>query len=78
MVAQERAVEESRKRSRERATAAREHTPASAAGLAAAEAKEYAYVARDVRRIARVAALEFGILAALWVLIDVVGVIKIG
>ncbi len=78
MVAQERAVEESRKRSKERATAAREYVPVSAAGFAAAEAKEYAYVARDVRRIAKVALLELGILAGLWVLIDVAGVVKIG
>jgi hypothetical protein len=77
MLAQERALEESRKRSKERAAAVRESTPATAAGLAAAEAKEYAYVARDVKRITRVALLELGILAGLWVLIDVVGVVKI-
>ncbi len=78
MVAQERALEESRKRSRERATASRDYVPISAASFAAAEAKEYAYVARDVKRIIRVAGLELAILAALYVLIDVVGVVNIG
>jgi fructoselysine-6-P-deglycase FrlB-like protein len=35
---------------------------------------EYAYVARDVRRIAATAALMLSILAALWVLVNVVGI----
>jgi hypothetical protein len=35
---------------------------------------EYAYVARDVRRIVVTAALMFSILAALWILVNVVGV----
>ncbi len=78
MVAQERALEDTRKRTKERATASREYVPVSAAGFAAAEAKEYAYVARDVKRILRVAGLELAILAVLYVLIDVVGVVKIG
>jgi hypothetical protein len=78
MVAQERALEDSRKRSKERATAVREYAPATAAGFAAAEAKEYAYVGRDVKRIIRVAGLELAILALLYVLIDVVEIVKIG
>jgi len=35
---------------------------------------EYAYVARDVRRIVITGALMFSILAVLWVLVNVVGV----
>jgi hypothetical protein len=35
---------------------------------------EYAYVARDVRRIALTAGLMFGILAALWVIVNIGGV----
>lgn len=35
---------------------------------------EYAYVARDVRRIVVTAALMLSILAALWILVNVVGV----
>jgi hypothetical protein len=45
--------------------------------LATRAAEEYAYVARDVRRIIRVAALMAAALAAAWVLIDVLHVIKI-
>jgi hypothetical protein len=77
MVAQERALEESRKRTKERTAASREYVPVSAAGFAAAEAKEYAYVARDVRRILAVGALELAILAVIYVLVDVVEVVKI-
>lgn len=40
-------------------------------------AKEYAYVARDVKRISLTAALMLGILAVLYVLINVMGVISI-
>jgi len=35
---------------------------------------EYAYVARDVRRIGLTAGLMFAILAAIWVLVNVGGV----
>ncbi|HET9436286.1 MAG TPA: hypothetical protein VFO50_05470 [Candidatus Limnocylindrales bacterium] len=35
---------------------------------------EYAYVARDVKRIGLTAGLMFSILAAIWVLVNVVGV----
>lgn len=42
--------------------------------LSVRAAHEYAYVARDVRRIAITATLMFGILAALWVLVSFGGV----
>jgi hypothetical protein len=45
--------------------------------LAARAAEEYQYVARDVRRIVRVGGSLVGILAVLFVLIDIVKVIKL-
>jgi hypothetical protein len=45
--------------------------------LAAKAATEYVYVAQDLRRIAIVAALLFGILFALWLLIVVLKVIPL-
>jgi hypothetical protein len=46
--------------------------------LAARAAEEYGYVARDVRRIIRVAALMAAALAVAWVLIDALHVINVG
>jgi hypothetical protein len=45
--------------------------------LAAKAATEYVYVAQDMRRIALVAALLFGILFVLWLLIVVMKVIPL-
>jgi hypothetical protein len=45
--------------------------------LAAKAATEYIYVAQDMRRIAIVAALLFGILFALWLLIVVLRVVPL-
>ena len=45
--------------------------------LAARAATEYVYVAQDVRRIAAVAALLFGTMLVLWVLIVVARVIPV-
>jgi hypothetical protein len=42
--------------------------------LSVRAAHEYAYVARDVRRIAITAAVMFGLLVALWLLVNVGGV----
>ena len=39
---------------------------------------EYAYVARDVKHIARIAALLFTILIGLWIVIDVAKIVPIG
>jgi hypothetical protein len=47
------------------------------APLSVRAAHEYAYVARDVKRIAATAALMIGILAALYILTNVLGVITL-
>lgn len=47
------------------------------APLSVRAAHEYAYVARDVRRIALTAGLTVAILAVLYVLVNVLGVISI-
>ena len=44
------------------------------APLSVRAAHEYAYVARDVRRIGLTAGLMFGILAAIWLVVNVGGV----
>jgi hypothetical protein len=44
------------------------------APLSVRASHEYAYVARDVRRIVVTAVLMFSILAALWILVNVAGV----
>jgi hypothetical protein len=73
MLAEERAAEVARRRSQERATAARE----TAGARSIRPEEEYAYVARDVRDIVRIAALLLVILFGLWIAIDVAGVVKI-
>jgi hypothetical protein len=77
LVAKERAaIAESLRRSRaeERAVgASADHN----APLSVRAAHEYAYVARDVKRIAATAALMIGILAALYLLTNVLGVITL-
>ncbi len=73
MLAEERAAESARRRSQERASAARE----TAGARAIRPEDEYAYVARDVRDIVRIAALLLVILFGLWIAIDVAGVVKI-
>jgi hypothetical protein len=76
LLAEEKAAEQARKRTRERTTTrAVVATPGS---LAAQEAKEYAYVARDVKDIVKIASLLLGVLIVLWLLIDVTKVISLG
>lgn len=75
LLAEERAAEEARRRTRER-SAVREVGAGGALSVRAEE--EYAYVARDVKRITRVAALLLGTLLLLWILIDGVGVLPVG
>jgi len=54
------------------------HAPADVnAPLSVRASKEYAYVARDVRRIALTGGLMVAILAVIAVLVDVLGVLKI-
>jgi hypothetical protein len=45
--------------------------------LAVRAQEEYAYVGRDVREIAKIAALLFTILIVLWILVDVTKVIPV-
>ncbi len=73
LLAEERAAEASRRRSQERVTAAREVSTA----RAIRPEQEYAYVARDIRDIVRIAIVLLVILFGLWIAIDVVGVVKI-
>ena len=74
LLAEERAADAARARTKERSV--REVTPGGSLALRAEE--EYAYVARDVRRIAKVGSLLFAVLIGLWVLIDVAKVFSIG
>lgn len=45
--------------------------------LAAKAATEYVYVAQDLRRILMVAALVFGIMLVLWILLEVMHIVRI-
>ncbi len=83
LLAQERAAQTGRDRERQRDRArsegdglARGRTRESGL-LAARAAEEYTYVVRDVRRIARVAGVLLGVMAVLFVLIDILGLIKV-
>ena len=75
LLAEERAAESARKRTQTR-TAVREVTAGGTLALRAEE--EYAYVARDVKRIVRVASLLLAVLFALWIVIDVAKIVPIG
>lgn len=79
IVAEERAAEQATRRSRDR-----EREPMhvitrlkNAAPLSVRAADEYAYVRRDIRRIARIGVALLAILAVLHVLINVLHVIRI-
>ncbi len=73
LLAEERAAESTRRRSQERAVVAREN----AGARSIRPEVEYAYVARDIRDIVRIAALLLVVLVALWIAIDVMGLVKI-
>jgi len=77
LLAEEKAAEDARSKSRQRAATREMISSGPSGSLARAEA-EYAYVARDVRDIVRIAALELAILFGLWILIDVVQVVPLG
>jgi hypothetical protein len=78
MLAQERAAEQARKRTRER-SATREVVASGPSGpLTVQEQREYAYVARDVKDIVKIASLLLAILFALYLVIDVFKVVPIG
>ena len=74
MVAEEQAAETTRRRTQERITTARE---LSSPVRALDDATEYAYVARDLKDILRIAILLLIVLFALYIAIDVTGVLKI-
>jgi hypothetical protein len=83
LVEQERAAEAARG-DRARAATREEPIPvarggsrAAGAGLAARYAHEYDYVNRDLRRIAILATSLTGVMVVLWILIDVLDVIKV-
>jgi hypothetical protein len=72
IVAEERQAEQSRRGRSQRAVA--EPVVRSGSSLAVAAANEYAYVARDVRRVTIVGGSLFGLLIALWVVVQVTGI----
>jgi dGTP triphosphohydrolase len=73
LLAEEKAAETARKRTAERAPS-REM----AATRVVPFEDEYAYVARDLRDIVRIAIILLAILFALYLIIDVFGVVRIG
>ena len=75
LLEQERQAEAARTRVRERSS--REPSSGPAGSLAVRAEQEYAYVARDVKRIGEMAVLMLAILLGLWALIDVVKVVTI-
>lgn len=80
IVADEKAAEAAARRIRERAAqqaVAAPPRPREAQPLSVRAADEYAYVRRDILRIARIGALLLGIMAVLYVLINVMGVISL-
>lgn len=72
IVAQERQAEDARRSRAQRA--APEPVARSSSPLAVAAANEYAYVARDVRKVAVVGGSLVGLLLALWVVTQITGV----
>ena len=80
IVARERAAETARTRARDRRPsdpAAGRAEPRVRGGSLVATSVEYDYVRRDVQRIIRVGGSLIGLLAILFLLIDVFGVIKL-
>jgi hypothetical protein len=81
IVAQERAADAGRARSRDRSRPDETERPGRARGqglLAARAAEEYAYVVRDVRRIIRIGGTLAVALAAIYFLVNVLHVVTIG
>jgi hypothetical protein len=74
LVAAERSAEEAaRRQTRGRRPAERE-TPVRAGSIAMRASQEYAYVARDVRRIALIGGSLIGLLIGLWVVTQATGI----
>jgi hypothetical protein len=76
IVSEEREAEQAQRRARDRQQQAVDRDPVvrSSVPLSVREAEEYAYVARDVRRIATIAAGLFAIMIGLWIALQVSGV----
>ena len=75
IVAEERQAEQVQKRARDRQRGGeREAVVRSSVPLSVREAEEYAYVARDVRRIATIAFGLLAIMVGLWIALQVSGV----
>ncbi|MEO8208013.1 MAG: hypothetical protein ABI598_03170 [Chloroflexota bacterium] len=76
LVARDRAATEENSRRRARTRGGMDVVVAANASepLSVRASHEYAYVARDVKRIAITATFMFGVLAALWLLVNVGGV----
>jgi hypothetical protein len=74
IVAEEKAADETVRQGRERARRAPVETVGRTGTLAAAATEEYAYVARDVRRIALIGGSLVGLLLALWVVVQATGI----
>jgi hypothetical protein len=76
IVSEERQAEQAQRRARDRQQRAVDHDPVvrSTVPLSVREAEEYAYVARDVRRIATIATGLFAIMIGLWIALQVSGV----
>ena len=73
-LAEEREAEQAQKRARDRQRAGeRERVVASSVPLGVREAEDYAYVARDVRRIVAITAGLFAIMIGLWIALQVSG-----
>lgn len=72
IVAEEREAEQGRRARTQHAVV--EPVARSSSSLAVAAANEYAYVARDVRRVTIVGGSLFGLLVALWVVVQVTGI----
>lgn len=60
-----------------RPTGSRSRTRGPSTSFEESTAQEYAYVASDVRRIAIVGGSLFAVLIALWLLIEVLGIVKL-
>jgi len=75
LLAEERAAENARTRTQPRAKASGRSAPSS---LELRAEVEYAYVARDVKDIVRIASLLFAVLFGLWIVIDVAKIVPIG
>ena len=75
IVASEQAADDASRRSRDRARRATEgETAARPSSIAVAASQEYAYVARDVRRIVTIGGGLIALLVLLWIVVAVTGI----